>query len=87
MANSIGFGKEWDYMVLKLPNNELPFEKRFENIRNCRVLKHRKKSRSVVRKQNYMMLKLHGLFPILEHLLRKMQDYRTLKPALTQITF
>lgn len=26
-------------MVLKLPNNELPFEKRFENIRNCRVLK------------------------------------------------
>ena len=39
MANSIGFGREWDYMVLKLPNNELPFEKRFENIRNCRVLK------------------------------------------------
>ena len=86
MANSIGFGKEWDYMVLKLPNNELPFEKRFENIRNCRVLKHRKKSRSVVRKQNYMMLKLRPISH-LEHLLRKMQDYRTLKPALTQITF
>ncbi len=61
MANSIGFGKEWDYMVLKLPNNELPFEKRFENIRNCRVLKASKKSRSVVRKQNSHDVKLRPI--------------------------
>ena len=81
MANSIGFGREWDYMVLKLPNNELPFEKRFENIRNCRVLKHRKRAaekckitghsnrpwhRSRFRRErNYRVLKLEKIFRVL----------------------
>ena len=41
-------------MVLELSRNELPFEKSFENIRNCRVLKRQDEP------QRCKEAKLHG---------------------------
>lgn len=78
--------KREHYVVFKPDFFDVSMDFRFGKVWSCRVLKRQNEP------QRCKEAKLHDAQtsrPIshLEHLLRKMQDYRALKPALTQITF